>query len=367
MTGWNFVNQNLAQANFDGSALTNASFANANLTNASFYDSTLTNASFAGAIINGTAFRSTTGFTAAQLYSTASYANHDLKSIQLWSINLTGWNFTNHDLANARFSASTLTNALFVNANLTKASFAGSNLTGTNFTGADLRSAGSWSTVASTVTHNAIRPNGSIEGLSLLAGETLTIRNYTLPIKVNGSAAFDPTATLQIVLNGDAWGSTMSFAAGISVALGGALDLDFAAGANPVAQIGRTFDLFNWTGVSPTGSFTIDSPYQWDLSRLYTTGEVVFLAASGIPGDFNDDDSVDAADYIVWRKGLGTTYSQAAYDVWRSRFGQNTGSGSALTSGSQAAVPEPSSMLFAISAVIALLTRRDLRRTIGST
>ena len=34
-------------------------------------------------------------------------------------------------------------------------------------------------------------------------------------------------------------------------------------------------------------------------------------AAPGIPGDFNDDGTVDAADYVVWRKNDGT---QAGYN-----------------------------------------------------
>jgi hypothetical protein len=44
-------------------------------------------------------------------------------------------------------------------------------------------------------------------------------------------------------------------------------------------------------------------------------------AAAALPGDFNTDGTVDAADYIVWRDGLGTTYTQADYNVWRANFG----------------------------------------------
>jgi hypothetical protein len=52
-----------------------------------------------------------------------------------------------------------------------------------------------------------------------------------------------------------------------------------------------------------------------------------------LPGDFNDDDKVDAADYIVWRKneatnnaltndnGLGTPIGAAHYNLWRANFG----------------------------------------------
>ena len=44
------------------------------------------------------------------------------------------------------------------------------------------------------------------------------------------------------------------------------------------------------------------------------------------PGDYNLNGAVDAADYTVWRDGLGTTYTQADYDVWRANFGQTIGS-----------------------------------------
>ena len=63
---------------------------------------------------------------------------------------------------------------------------------------------------------------------------------------------------------------------------------------NLASQIGRTIDLFDWTGVTPTGTFTVSSPYSWNLTNLYTTGEVTLTAVPGIvPGDFDHDGAVD--------------------------------------------------------------------------
>ena len=87
-----------------------------------------------------------------------------------------------------------------------------------------------------------------------------------------------PGGTLRMVFEADAWDSTISFAPGIPVTLGGTLELTFAADVNLASQVGRTFDLFDWTGVNPTGAFAISSPYAWDLSNLYTTGEVTLTA-----------------------------------------------------------------------------------------
>jgi hypothetical protein len=102
-----------------------------------------------------------------------------------------------------------------------------------------------------------------------------------------------------------------SIAAGIPVTRGGTLELTYAPDVNLAGQIGRTIDLFDWTGVTPTGTFTVSSPYAWDLSQLYTTGEVTLADLSALTGDFNGNGAVDAADYTVWRDGLGSIYTQA--------------------------------------------------------
>jgi probable HAF family extracellular repeat protein len=80
-----------------------------------------------------------------------------------------------------------------------------------------------------------------------------------------------------------------------------------------------------------------------------------------IPGDFNHDGAVDAADYIVWRKGLGTAYMQNDYNVWRTYFGQTAGSGAALPSAKllSAAVPEPmASAMLLIGLVVSNFVRQ---------
>lgn len=38
-------------------------------------------------------------------------------------------------------------------------------------------------------------------------------------------------------------------------------------------------------------------------------------------GDFNHDGFVDAADYVLWRNGLGTSFTPEDYGVWRNNFG----------------------------------------------
>jgi hypothetical protein len=75
-------------------------------------------------------------------------------------------------------------------------------------------------------------------------------------------------------------------------------------------------------------------------------------------GDFNQNGTVDAADYVVWRNGLGTTYVQADYNVWRAHFGQTAGSGA---DAHVDAVPEPSTLVLTALALTALVRRKPAR------
>ncbi|HEY3391482.1 MAG TPA: lamin tail domain-containing protein, partial [Lacipirellulaceae bacterium] len=72
-----------------------------------------------------------------------------------------------------------------------------------------------------------------------------------------------------------------------------------------------------------------------------------------LPGDYNADGAVDAADYVVWRKNDGSTNG---YNTWRTNFGRT-----AANATSAAAVPEPAALLILISgwtAMSALNPRR---------
>jgi formylglycine-generating enzyme required for sulfatase activity len=95
---------------------------------------------------------------------------------------------------------------------------------------------------------------------------------------------------------------------------------------------------------------------------------VASVQAPEPPGDFNQDGTIDAADYVVWRKGLGRTYSQADYDPWRSHFGRTAANGSSVNrSATSPAVPEPWGLvLVALScAWLAAACRCSLRNSYG--
>jgi hypothetical protein len=127
-------------------------------------------------------------------------------------------------------------------------------------------------------------------------------------------------------------------------------------------------------GASTTASFYIDGVDVLDHAVMTSGGvnvielnagfgttsanfdDLTFSTTSGLSGDFNNDGRVDAADYVVWRQGLGSSFTQSDYDVWRANFGQPSGSGSGALA--NAAIPEPASVLLLPMGVLAICFRR---------
>ena len=83
------------------------------------------------------------------------------------------------------------------------------------------------------------------------------------------------------------------------------------------------------------------------------------LAAPGVPGDYNGNGNVDAADYVLWRNGgplqnevddCPASVTPEDYDEWRPRFGnpaaargcdRGAGAGSGRSRCGHAAVRRP--------------------------
>jgi hypothetical protein len=102
-------------------------------------------------------------------------------------------------------------------------------------------------------------------------------------------------------------------------------------------------------------------------ARALSPHEIDELVPDAIPGDYNSNDIVDAADYVVWRTTLTNSVTPNSgadgnnngvidagdYDVWKSHFGET-----AASSAIEAAVPEPSALaLFVFAAAIGALRR----------
>jgi hypothetical protein len=122
------------------------------------------------------------------------------------------------------------------------------------------------------------------------------------------------------------------------------------------------------------------SPFSFELNssrRQMTSGDFFSPSAAltvtlltGLPGDFNQDGIVSAADYIVWRNHQGTHFAmpnrdpsmtgaigQTDYETWRANFSRRADGAAHVVD----AVPEPGSVVLAALAVLwcrVSLTRR---------
>ncbi len=128
--------------------------------------------------------------------------------------------------------------------------------------------------------------------------------------------------------------------------LGGTLEVILTGGFQPL--LGQSFTFLTASG-SVEGEFEeLSLPEMGGglfLEVEYAPNSVS-LSVQGLLGDYNYDGAVDAADYTVWRDGLGTTFTPSEYDVWASNFG-------ATSPADSATVPEPSVGLLLVAAIYA--------------
>ena len=110
----------------------------------------------------------------------------------------------------------------------------------------------------------------------------------------------------------------------------------------------------------------------FDYSQMVPAARAI-NAMAFLPGDYNHDERVNAADYVVWRKTFGSTTAlaadgsgnqqidQADFDVWRRNFGMTIG-GSGVSINS---VPEPNGWVLMAVGITIFLLAISLRAPIG--
>jgi T5SS/PEP-CTERM-associated repeat protein len=192
--------------------------------------------------------------------------------------------------------------------------------------------------------------------------------NSAAIISFGGDVILASSAKLHIELGGTSPGTEYD-----RVHVTGSLSLDGALAVSVIdlgaglfePEEGDFFDILNWTSL--TGTFSafqfpiLDNGLAWDTSELYTNG----VLSVGLAGDYNSDNGVDAADFVMWRKLNGTSTAMAndpnplpidgdQYNTWRSYFGEvGIGSGGSATHDNLTA-PEPIALLLTLQAVVAM-------------
>ena len=107
--------------------------------------------------------------------------------------------------------------------------------------------------------------------------------------------------------------------------------------------VGTSWVIATYTGML-TGTFENVTPGYAVNYGSGTNSQVTLTLGGpvGVPGDYNQNGTVDAADYVIWRKKVGPGSLQneggispgfvdaADYNFWRSRFGATSGAGATL-------------------------------------
>ena len=186
---------------------------------------------------------------------------------------------------------------------------------------------------------------GAVSGVGPFTGAgtveidgNLSPGNSTARVTFGGDVVLGYGTNLQIEIGGTSPGAQFDqLQVAGKLSLDGKLSVSLIPGFSPVS--GNNFDILDWTMQSGMFSTLQLEPLSngliWDTSQLYTSGKLSVV----LGGNFNQDNGIDAADYVVWRKRNGT---QVEYDLWRMNFGKTPpGGGSGF---SFASVPEPTSL-----------------------
>jgi hypothetical protein len=137
-------------------------------------------------------------------------------------------------------------------------------------------------------------------------------------------------------------------------------------------QIGDSFTILTAVGgVNGTFDQVLTSLhggliYDWDATHNPSNVVIELAKIVGLLGDYNGDGFVNSADYVIWRKTLGSTTLLAAdgnlngtidagdLGVWQANFGAPAGAAASST----ATVPEPSSLMLLMLAALGWCLRR---------
>ena len=178
-----------------------------------------------------------------------------------------------------------------------------------------------------------------------------------------------PNGTLGVQITGGAQFGMIS--AGDVAFLSGTLQVSLVDGIVPNA--GDRFQILTALG-GVNGTFgdvtlpMLTGGLVWDV-QYDPTAVILAVHASHLAGDFNLNGTVDAADYVLWRRSVGQTgtglvadgngdgrVDQDDYILWRANFGR---AADGLSGASGLAVPEPGSAALVLFASRLLFFRRS--------
>jgi hypothetical protein len=151
--------------------------------------------------------------------------------------------------------------------------------------------------------------------------------------------------------------------------------IEAAPSANALSELNLTssFALLPGSSIDLGTPFTSGGAEDLDFSysiagEIVHVGTVTYDAGIGQEGDYDGDNDVDGADFLLWQQTLGSTTELAAdgsgnsvvdaddLTIWKQHFGERQSAAAA------ASVPEPSMFCLGLTASLAFQARRRLSR-----
>jgi hypothetical protein len=223
--------------------------------------------------------------------------------------------------------------------------------------------------------------NNTIDSLTLVVNTAtglVSIRNDANgPISLDYYKILSPTngSLVSTNFNGSTGWNSLSDQGTDAIGAAPGESWDEATNALSANQLVEQFLLGDST-LAPGQAISIGAPYSGgpagDLEFQYgatggaslTGAKVLYTTATGLPGDFNNDNLVNAADYTVWRDNQGSTSNlaaddsgngrvdQADYNIWAANYGRSAAS---------TAIPEPTALLIASLGIAGMAGARRRR------
>jgi len=224
-------------------------------------------------------------------------------------------------------------------------------------------------TQSGTLQHNDgfLGGEGIVNGDLTLAAATVGPGHGVGELTVKGNFTMGSESVLEIEIGGTSVGQFDTLEVLQNAYLNGTLAVTLTDDYYP--DLGQQFAVVQANSVANYG-ITLGGPDADKFKLAFAMGQLLLESTvTGppvLPGDYNSDGIIDAADFTVWKDNLGlpssalngngsgaATVVQADYLLWKTNFGQFAATGSEGT----AAVPEPATLLLAFLAMAAVPLR----------
>ena len=219
------------------------------------------------------------------------------------------------------------------------------------------------------LTEGILSGSGAVAGSVDVVGGTMAPGNGTGSLSINNDFTLGSAGVLQLEVGSPSTSDYDFLNVTGTASLAGTLDVTLIDNYEPEA--GTSFLILAANQIVDQGVSLSDADADQFTLHVYSNMVVLKSIVPPLAGDYNDDGTVNAADYTIWRNTLGETnvlsadgnnngvVDYADYAVWKLNFGATS---SAQASATDAAVPEPSAVsLLAGLLAMMIAAGRDAR------